>query len=71
MNELQTPDGAQAWEILKACAGQMRVGFNGPYALDFGACITFADRMGGDSDLFIELLPVLEQQIIRSYRKEP
>lgn len=48
----------------------MRVGFNGPFALDFGACIAFADRMGADSDLFIELLPVVEQQIIRSYRKE-
>ena len=52
-------------------SGQVRAsGMGQPYALDFGAIIAFADRFGVEGDLFIELLPVLENLIVRSYRKD-
>lgn len=36
--------------------------------LDFGAIIAFADRLGANSDLFIELLPEVEAIIVRASR---
>lgn len=36
--------------------------------LDFTAVIAFAERLGGCSDLFIEMLPEVEAIIVRSCR---
>lgn len=54
--------------IVRADSGVAMSG--GAYGLDYGAVITFADKLGALTPLFIELLPEIEAIIVRSYRAE-
>ncbi len=69
-----------AWNVFRQCRGQIRytavslaVAGGSRSALiatglDFQAVIAFADRMGANSDLFIEMLPEVEAIIVRNSR---
>lgn len=56
--------------MIERCGGQVRAGFGGPYALDFGAILMMADAMGARSALLAEMLPIVEPLIVRAYQAE-
>jgi hypothetical protein len=58
-----------AWEVLRRCAGQVRVAFAGVYAVDFGAVLALADAMGATSPLLVDVLPEIEPLIVNAYRR--
>ncbi|ACL58772.1 hypothetical protein Mnod_3872 [Methylobacterium nodulans ORS 2060] len=66
----ETDEGIVAWSVIQRCGGQVRVGFGGVYALDFGAILLMADAMGATSPLLADLLPRVEPLIVKAYRKE-
>lgn len=64
----RTDAGILAWEVIRRCAGQVRAGARGAYALDFGAILALADAMGAKNDILVEMLPEIEPVIIRAYQ---
>lgn len=46
------------------CRSQLRVGFGGPYALDYGAVLAMGDAMGADRALLADVLPAVENAIL-------
>ncbi|MFE1601634.1 DUF7697 family protein [Methylobacterium sp. ID0610] len=59
-----------AWSVIQRCGGQIRAGFGGPYALDFGAILLMAEAMGGASPLLADVLPRIEAVIVKAYQKD-
>jgi hypothetical protein len=68
VNAPRTDDGILAWEVIRRCAGQVRAGPGGAYALDFGAILTLAEAMGALNDILVDLLPEIEPIVIRAYQ---
>lgn len=69
----QTIEAEDVWEALKVCGGQVRVGGGGmapatPFALDYGAVMTFAAAREVDLSMVADVLPVVESAIIASFR---
>lgn len=64
LNAPQTVEGAQAWAVIKTCGRQLRAGFSGPFALDFGAVLAMAEAMGAPRWMVAEVLPDVEAAII-------
>ncbi|WP_026190804.1 DUF7697 family protein [Methylobacterium sp. WSM2598] len=56
--------------MIQRCGGQVRVGWGGAYALDFGAVLLMAEAMGGASPLLADVLPRIEPIIIQACRKD-
>ncbi|UMY16664.1 hypothetical protein MMB17_18555 [Methylobacterium organophilum] len=59
-----------AWEVLRRCGGQIRMGEGGPYALDFTAILTMAAAMGIGTAFLAEILPSVEVVMIEAYRQK-
>lgn len=58
-----------AWAVVRRCGGQVRSGFGGPYALDYGAILMMADAMGACTALLADVLPSVEPVIVKAYRE--
>lgn len=69
MHAAETDEGIVAWEVIRRCSGQVRAGFGGPYALDYGAILMMAAAMGADTALLTDLLPSIEPVIVKAYRE--
>lgn len=65
-----TAAGIAAWEVFRCSGGQLRAGVGGIFGLDFTAVIIFAQAMGALSNLFLELLPLIEGLIVSATRKD-
>lgn len=50
--------------MLDACKRQFRVGFGGPFALDYGAVFTMAQATGANRALLAEVLPDVERVLL-------
>ncbi len=70
MQRPKTPDGEIAWEILKSCERQLRVGFGSVYGIDFTAVLAFAGAMGAAVPLLLELLPEIERVIVWAWQRD-
>ncbi|MDJ0685400.1 MAG: hypothetical protein QNJ84_11915 [Alphaproteobacteria bacterium] len=58
-------EGAQAWDVLLKCAGQLRLGGMGGVAgLDLGAAFTMASALGYDRKAMALLLPAAERGLV-------
>lgn len=55
--------------MIRRCAGQVRAGMGGAYALDFGAILALAQAMGAANDMLVDLLPEIEPIIVRAYQE--
>lgn len=69
MQAPESDDGVVAWAVIRRCGGQVRVGFKGPYALDYGAILMMADAMGASTPLLTDVLPLVEPVIVKAYRE--
>ena len=56
--------------MLRACGAQVRVGFKGAYALDYGAVLAFAAALGAPLELIAAVLPEIEPIIVSRYHTE-
>jgi len=56
--------------VIRRCRNQLRVGFGGAYALDFGAVLAMADGMGANSPLLLDLLPEVEIILVQATRPD-
>jgi hypothetical protein len=55
--------------VIKTCARQLRTGFAGAYALDFGAVLSMAEAMGAPLWMVAEVLPDVESALIAAMTK--
>jgi hypothetical protein len=56
----------QLWNLICLCASQWRIGFGGPYALDFNAVFGAADILGMRlNQRDIEKLQVYEEEVLK------
>ena len=58
------------WAVIERCGGQIRVGFGGPYALDYVGFLMMAQAMGAPTALLADVLPSIEPIVIQAYRQE-
>lgn len=57
-----------AWEVIKGCRWQLRVGMSGAHGLDFAAVMAVAAARGADSPLLAEVLPSIEAVLMTALR---
>lgn len=53
-----------AWEVIKGCRWQLRMGMDGPYGLDFGAIMAVAQARQAVSPVLAEVLPRVETVLL-------
>lgn len=58
------------WDHFVRCERQLRVGMDGPYALDLGAVLFSAQVLGLDLSLIAELAEDLEPLIVYAWRPQ-
>jgi hypothetical protein len=65
------PDNERLFELLTTCDSQLRAGFGGAYALDWGVVTRMADEMGIETDReFYQLLKAFESTMLGAIRKK-
>lgn len=62
--------GQSAWQVLKGCRWQLRMGMNGPYGLDFGAVMQVGQALGADTALLADILPQIETVVLLALKGE-
>ena len=65
MNQPQTHDGWQVWDLVSRLGGQMRVAGKAVIGWDMGAAMTMARALGLNPMVAAELLPELEAVMVR------
>ena len=65
MNQPQTHDGWQVWDLVGRLGGQMRVAGKAVIGWDLGAALTLAGALGVNPMVAAELLPELEAVMVR------
>lgn len=60
----------EAWEVFRKCDTQWRVGFSGPYALDYSTVIDMMDIMGiSDKVHTIERIKFIERGALAGFKR--
>ena len=65
MNQPQTHDGWQVWDLVGRLGGQMRVAGKAVLGWDLGAAFALAHALGLNPMVVAELLPELEAVMVR------
>ncbi len=65
MNQPQTHDGWQVWDLVARLGGQMRVVGKSVIGWDLGAALALAKALGLNPMVAAELLPELEAVMVR------
>ena len=65
MNQPQTYDGWQVWDLVTRLCGQMRVAGKAVIGWDLGAALALAHALGVSPMVVAELLPDLEAVMVR------
>ena len=65
MNQPQTHDGWQVWDLVARLGGQMRVAGKAVIGWDMGAAMALARALGLNLMVAAELLPELEAVMVR------
>ena len=65
MNQPQTYDGWQVWDLVGRLGGQMRVAGKAVIGWDMGAALALARALGVNLMVVAELLPDLEAVMVR------
>ena len=65
LNQPQTHDGWQVWDLVGRLGGQMRVAGKAVIGWDMGAAMALASALGVNPMVAAELLPELEAVMVR------
>ena len=65
LNQPQTHDGWQVWDLVGRLGGQMRVAGKAVIGWDMGAALALAQALGLNPMVVAELLPELEAVMVR------
>jgi hypothetical protein len=68
-NAPETGEGDAVWRLVLTCERQLRMGMNGPYALDVAALLMVAAALDVDPTLLLEILPTVETAILFAWSK--
>lgn len=69
-NQMQTEEGAQAWDLTLKSSGQLRLcGMGGVAGIDLGAALKIADALGYDLRVMAYLLPSAERGLVSALNK--
>lgn len=56
--------------MIEACGSQVRATDGGAYAWDFPAVLQMGDLLGADLEMLAGLLPAIEPQVLRAWKRE-
>ena len=69
VNAPETLEGDAVWRLVQTCERQLRMGMNGPYALDVAALLMAATALDVDPALLLEVFPTVETAILFAWSK--
>ena len=70
LNQPQTLDGAQVWDLIQRLGGQMRVIPGAVIGWDMGAALALGAALGISPPAIAELLPAIEAVMVRKLNEQ-